>query len=74
ELVPCRTPKELMKQHHSFTAQYLSPKKFIPLPPHPPISHPTFIQIKPPNQNNLKNLNLKIPLRLFIPLTPLSPS
>ncbi|WP_144461283.1 excinuclease ABC subunit UvrA [Siminovitchia fortis] len=74
EVVACGTPKEVMKQHDSLTGQYLSGKKFIPLPPERRISDGRFIEIKGAKENNLKNVNVKIPLGVFIAVTGVSGS
>ncbi len=74
EVVACGTPKEVMKQPDSLTGQYLSGKKFIPLPLERRISDGRFIEIKGAKENNLKNVNVKIPLGVFIAVTGVSGS
>lgn len=74
EVVACGTPKEVMKQPDSLTGQYLSGKKFIPLPLERRVSDGRFIEIKGAKENNLKNVNVKIPLGVFIAVTGVSGS
>lgn len=74
EVVACGTPKEVMKQPDSLTGQYLSGKKFIPLPLERRVFDGRFIEIKGAKENNLKNVNVKIPLGVFIAVTGVSGS
>lgn len=74
EVVACGTPEEVMKQPDSLTGQYLSGEKFIPLPLERRTSDGRFIEIKGAKENNLKNVNVKIPLGMFIAVTGVSGS
>ena len=63
EIVSAGTPEEVMKDPNSLTGQYLSGKKFIPLPLERRKADGRYIEIKGAKENNLKNVNVKIPLR-----------
>ena len=63
-----------MKVEASVTGQYLSGKKFIPLPKHRRKSDGRFIEIIGAAGNNLKDVDVKIPLGLFTVVTGVSGS
>lgn len=68
------TPKQVMKNKESITGQYLSGKKFIPLPLERRKSDGRKIKIKGASENNLKNVSVDIPLGQFIAVTGVSGS
>lgn len=68
------TPKQVMKNKDSITGQYLSGKKFIPLPLERRKSDGRKITIKGAAENNLKNVSVDIPLGQFIAVTGVSGS
>ncbi|MGE7836061.1 excinuclease ABC subunit UvrA [Viridibacillus arvi] len=74
EIVAAGTPAQVMKNKHSLTGQYLSGKKFIPLPSERRKPDGRFITIKGAKENNLKNVKADIPLGLFIAVTGVSGS
>lgn len=74
EIVSAGTPKEVMADPNSLTGQYLSGKKFIPLPLERRKPDDRYIEIKGASENNLKNVNVKLPLGLFIAVTGVSGS
>lgn len=74
EVVAAGTPEEVMHNEHSLTGQYLSGKKFIPLPLERRKPDGRFIEIRGAAENNLKKVNVKIPLGLFIAVTGVSGS
>ncbi|MFD1435473.1 excinuclease ABC subunit UvrA [Kroppenstedtia eburnea] len=59
------TPEEVMAMDHSLTGQYLSGRKFIPLPDERRKPNGNWVEIKGARENNLKNVNVKIPLGVF---------
>lgn len=59
------TPEEVMETDHSLTGQYLSGRKFIPLPEERRQPNGNWVEIKGARENNLKNINVKIPLGVF---------
>ena len=63
-----------MEDPNSLTGQYLSGKKFIPLPLERRKPDGRFIEIKGAKENNLKNINVKIPLGMFVAVTGVSGS
>ncbi len=74
EIVSAGTPEEVMNDPQSLTGQYLSGKKFIPLPVERRKNDGRFIEIKGAKENNLKNVSVKIPLGTFISVTGVSGS
>ncbi|WP_374720698.1 excinuclease ABC subunit UvrA [Peribacillus tepidiphilus] len=73
-IVSAGTPEEVMNDPNSLTGQYLSGKKFIPLPIERRKSDGRFIEIKGAAENNLKNVSVKFPLGTFIAVTGVSGS
>ena len=65
---------EIMKVEASVTGQYLSGKKFIPLPKHRRKPDERFIEIIGAAGNNLKDIDVKIPVGLFTVVTGVSGS
>ncbi|XJZ26907.1 excinuclease ABC subunit UvrA [Bacillota bacterium Lsc_1132] len=74
EIVSAGTPKEVMADPNSLTGQYLSGKKFIPLPLERRKPDGRYIEIKGASENNLKNVNVKFPLGVFVAVTGVSGS
>ena len=74
QIISAGTPEEVMDDPNSLTGQYLSGKKFIPLPIERRKPDGRFIEIKGAEENNLKNVNVKIPLGIFIAVTGVSGS
>lgn len=74
EIVTQGTPKQVMKNSKSLTGQYLSGKKFIPLPAERRKLDGRFLKIKKAEENNLKKVNADIPLGVFTAVTGVSGS
>ncbi|CAH2716443.1 UvrABC system protein A [Neobacillus rhizosphaerae] len=74
EIVSAGTPEEVMADPNSLTGQYLAGKKFIPLPLERRKPDGRYIEIKGASENNLKNVNAKLPLGMFIAVTGVSGS
>lgn len=74
EVVSAGTPAEVMADPNSLTGQYLSGKKFIPLPIERRKPDGRFIEIKGASENNLKNVSVKLPLGIFVAITGVSGS
>ncbi|GAA0368517.1 excinuclease ABC subunit UvrA [Bacillus horti] len=68
------TPKELMQQESSLTGQYLSGKKYIPLPAERRKTNGKWVEVKGAKENNLKNVSVKLPLGVFSCVTGVSGS
>lgn len=67
-------PEDIIESEDSITGKYLSRKEFIPIPKKRRDGNGNFITIKGARQNNLKNINVKIPLGLFTCVTGVSGS
>ena len=74
EVVFTGPPEELMEAEHSLTGQYLSGKSFIPLPKQRRPVGERFLLIRGAAANNLKNIDVKIPLGVFNCITGVSGS
>lgn len=74
EIVSAGTPEEVMNDPKSLTGQYLSGKKFIPLPSERKIVKDRFLEIIGANENNLNNVSVKVPLGCFVAVTGVSGS
>ena len=72
-VVACGTAEDLMKVPESITGAYLSGKKQIPVPAKR--RKPTgYLKVKGASENNLKNINVKIPLGVMTCVTGVSGS
>ena len=68
------TLPELEKCRESITADYLTGRKKIPVPSSRRKGNGTFLEIKGAAENNLKKINVKIPLGTFVCVTGVSGS
>lgn len=68
------TPEELMKDDNSLTGQYMSGKRFIPIPAERRKPNGKWIEVKGAKENNLRNVSAKIPLGVFTCVTGVSGS
>lgn len=68
------TPKQIMEDPNSLTGQYLSGRKFIPVNPNRRKPDGRWLEIRGARENNLKNLNVKIPVGVFTAVTGVSGS
>ncbi|MCI5746130.1 MAG: excinuclease ABC subunit UvrA [Erysipelotrichaceae bacterium] len=64
-VVACGTPSEVMKCENSITAAYLSKRKKIAIPNKRRKGNGKFIEVINASENNLKNIDVKIPLNTF---------
>jgi excinuclease ABC subunit A len=74
EVVAFGTPKQVMKNSKSLTGQYLSGKKYIPLPEKRREPDGRYIEIIGAHENNLKHVDVKIPIGLMTVVTGVSGS
>lgn len=68
------TPAEIMAHPDSLTGQYLSGRKFIPVPAKRREASDRWLEIRGAKENNLKNVNVKFPIGLFTVVTGVSGS
>ena len=73
-LVAQGTAEEIMKVEGSATGDYMSGRKFIPIPKERRKPNGHYLEVKGAAQNNLKNINVKIPLGVFTCVTGVSGS
>lgn len=74
QIVAAGTPQEVMENDNSLTGQYLSGKKFIPLPVERRQPNGRKLSIKGAKENNLRNFKVDVPLGLFVAVTGVSGS
>ncbi len=74
EVVAAGTPEEIMQVPESLTAQYLSGKKVIPIPKTRRNPKKGTIQLKGASENNLKKVDITIPLGTLTLVTGVSGS
>ncbi|MDP4190992.1 MAG: excinuclease ABC subunit UvrA [Bacteroidota bacterium] len=74
EIVAYGTYDQLINDKKSLTGKYLSGKLNIPLPEKRNVSEGKCIKIIGANENNLKNINVDIPLNKFVVITGVSGS
>ncbi len=74
EIVAQGTVDDILANENSLTGQYLSGKKFIPVPKQRRKGNGEFIKVVGAKENNLKNINVKIPLGTLTCVTGVSGS
>lgn len=74
EVVCAGTVEDIKNCENSITGQYLSGRKTIPVPEKRRSGNGKFLEIFGARQNNLKNINVKIPLGEFVCITGVSGS
>ena len=73
-VVAAGTPQEVMQNENSITGRYLSGKECIEIPKIRRKGNGKFIEIKGASENNLQNIDVKIPLGVFNCVTGVSGS
>ncbi|GIP35639.1 excinuclease ABC subunit UvrA [Paenibacillus sp. J2TS4] len=74
QVVAQGTPQEIMENQASLTGQYLSGRKFIPVPLERRKPNGKWLEVKGAKENNLRSVNLKLPLGTFVCVTGVSGS
>lgn len=74
QIIAQGTPEEVMQNDSSITGQYLSGKKCIEIPKERRKGNKKYLKIKGARENNLKNINVDIPLGTFTCITGVSGS
>lgn len=74
EIVCAGTIDDIKNCPNSITGQYLSHKKYIPIPKSRRKGNGKFLEIQGASENNLKNINVKIPLGTITGVTGVSGS
>ena len=73
-IIATGSPEEIMNVENSLTGAYLSGRKSIKIPENRRTMSDITLEIIGAKQNNLKNVNVKIPLGLFVAVTGVSGS
>ncbi len=73
-VVACGTPQEVMENEESITGAYLSGRKAISVPKERRAGNGNFLTVTGAEQNNLKNIDVTIPLGCFVCISGVSGS
>ncbi|ACV64649.1 excinuclease ABC, A subunit [Desulfofarcimen acetoxidans DSM 771] len=65
QLVAAGTLREILDNENSLTGQYLSGRKYIPVPDSRREPNGKYVEVKGAEENNLKNIDVRFPLGVF---------
>ncbi|WP_124728394.1 excinuclease ABC subunit UvrA [Staphylospora marina] len=74
QVVAAGTPEQVMQDEHSLTGQYLSGRKFIPVPEERRKPNGKWIKVYGAAENNLRGIDVEFPLGVFTCVTGVSGS
>ena len=74
QVMAAGTPEEVMANPNSLTGQYLSGKKFIPVPESRRPGSGAYLTVRGAAENNLRHINVSVPLGTFTCVTGVSGS
>ncbi|MFB5192267.1 excinuclease ABC subunit UvrA [Alicyclobacillus fastidiosus] len=74
EVISQGTPQQVMNDAESVTGMYLSGRRFIPVPEKRRKPDGRWLEVRKARENNLKNVNVKIPIGVFTCVTGVSGS
>ncbi|MBA4603523.1 excinuclease ABC subunit UvrA [Thermoactinomyces mirandus] len=74
QVIAAGTPQEVMQNKHSLTGDYLSGRRFIPVPRKRRKPNGKWVTVKGAEENNLKKIDVSFPLGVFTCVTGVSGS